>query len=159
MAIKIRKAIREDSALIFKFIKQLAKHEKSEHEVHSSEADIENSLFSENSTAKAIICESDGVPIGFSVYFFSYSTWLGKKSLYMEDLYICDTERGSGAGVVVLKYLAKIAIANDCGRLEWVVFDWNKEAIKFYESLGAKQKTGLLGYQLTGAYLHSLADC
>jgi GNAT superfamily N-acetyltransferase len=159
MAIKIRKATKEDAALIFSFIKELAKHEKSEHEVHATESDIKNSLFSENSTTKAIICERGGEPIGFAVYFFSYSTWLGKKSLYLEDLYLRDAERGSGAGVVVLKHLAKIAVNHDCGRLEWVVFDWNKSAITFYESLGATQKSGLLGYQLSGAYLHSLADC
>ncbi|WP_011978269.1 GNAT family N-acetyltransferase [Marinomonas sp.] len=153
----IREAKREDSSTILRFVKELAAYEKAEHEVLATKEMIESSIFSEHSTTKAIICESEGNPIGFAVYFFNYSTWLGKHGLYLEDLYVSPSERGSGAGKALLKHLAGIAVANDCGRFEWSVLDWNKPAIDFYESLGAKPKSEWLGYQLTGESLAALA--
>lgn len=153
----IREAKREDSNTILKFVKELAAYEKAEHEVLATEQMIEDSIFSEHSSTKAIICEKDGNPIGFAVYFFNYSTWLGKHGLYLEDLFVSPSERGSGAGKALLKHLAGIAVANDCGRFEWNVVDWNKPAIDFYESLGAKPKSEWLGYQLTGEHLTALA--
>lgn len=153
----IREAKREDSNTILKFVKELAAYEKAEHEVLATEQMIEDSIFSEHSSTKAIICEKDGNPIGFAVYFFNYSTWLGKHGLYLEDLFVSPSERGSGAGKALLKHLAGIAVANDCGRFEWNVLDWNKPAIDFYESLGAKPKSEWLGYQLTGEHLTALA--
>jgi GNAT superfamily N-acetyltransferase len=157
MTVLIREAKREDSNTILKFVKELAAYEKAEHEVLASEQMIEDSIFSEHSSTKAIICEKDGNPIGFAVYFFNYSTWLGKHGLYLEDLFVSPSERGSGAGKALLKHLAGIAVANDCGRFEWNVLDWNKPAIDFYESLGAKPKSEWLGYQLTGEHLTALA--
>jgi GNAT superfamily N-acetyltransferase len=157
MTVLIREAKREDSNTILKFVKELAAYEKAEHEVLATEQMIEDSIFSEHSSTKAIICEKDGNPIGFAVYFFNYSTWLGKHGLYLEDLFVSPSERGSGAGKALLKHLAGIAIANDCGRFEWNVLDWNKPAIAFYESLGAKPKSEWLGYQLTGEHLTALA--
>lgn len=158
MSVVIREANRSDSSLILRFVKELASYEKAEHEVIATEASIENSIFGEGSSTQALICEKDGAPIGFAVYFFNYSTWLGKHGLYLEDLYVTNTERGSGAGKALLKYLAKIAVEKGCGRFEWSVLDWNEPAIKFYQSLGAKPKTEWLGYQLTGANLHALAE-
>ncbi|QUX90331.1 GNAT family N-acetyltransferase [Marinomonas sp. A3A] len=158
MTVLIREAKREDSNTILKFVKELAAYEKAEHEVLATEQMIEDSIFSEHSSTKAIICEKDGNPIGFAVYFFNYSTWLGKHGLYLEDLFVSPSERGSGAGKALLKHLAGIAVANDCGRFEWNVLDWNKPAIDFYESLGAKPKSEWLGYQLTGEHLTALAD-
>lgn len=157
MSIVIREANRDDSSLILKFVKELAKYEKAEHEVIATVSSIESSIFGENSSTKALICESNDQPIGFAVYFFNYSTWQGKNGLYLEDLYIRHSERGSGAGKLLLKYLAKLAVENDCGRFEWSVLEWNTPAIKFYESLGAKPKSEWLGYQLTGASLLTLA--
>lgn len=157
MTVLIREAKREDSNTILKFVKELAAYEKAEHEVLATEQMIEDSIFSEHSSTKAIICEKDGNPIGFAVYFFNYSTWLGKHGLYLEDLFVSPSERGSGAGKELLKHLAGIAVANDCGRFEWNVLDWNKPAIDFYESLGAKPKSEWLGYQLTGEHLTALA--
>lgn len=157
MTVLIREAKREDSNTILKFVKELAAYEKAEHEVLATEQMIEDSIFSEHSSTKAIICEKDGNPIGFAVYFFNYSTWLGKHGLYLEDLFVSPSERGSGAGKALLKHLAGIAVANDCGRFEWNVVDWNKPAIDFYESLGAKPKSEWLGYQLTGEHLTALA--
>ena len=157
MSIVIRETNRDDSSLILKFVKELAKYEKAEHEVIATVSSIESSIFGENSSTKALICESNDQPIGFAVYFFNYSTWQGKNGLYLEDLYIRHSERGSGAGKLLLKYLAKLAVENDCGRFEWSVLEWNTPAIKFYESLGAKPKSEWLGYQLTGASLLTLA--
>lgn len=157
MSIVIREANKDDSNLILRFVKELAIHQKSEHEVLATESSIENSLFAENSSTKAVICEKQGKPIGFAVYFFNYSTWLAKHGLYLEDLYVSPTNRGSGAGKFILKYLAKIALNNQCARLEWSVLDWNETAIEFYESLGAKPKNEWIGYQLTGSELLSLA--
>ena len=158
MSIVIREANRADSSLILKFVKELAKYEEAEHEVLATVSSIESSIFGENSSTKALICESNHQPIGFAVYFFNYSTWQGKNGLYLEDLYVSHSERGSGAGKLLLKYLAKLAVENDCGRFEWSVLDWNTPAIKFYESLGAKPKSEWLGYQLTGASLLTLAE-
>jgi len=158
MAITIREAKKQDSGLILKFVKALAKFEKAEDEVQATASAIESSIFGENSSTYAIICEKEGEPIGFAVYFFNYSTWQGKNGLYLEDLYVSNTERGSGAGKLMLKYLAQVAVDKDCGRFEWVVLDWNKPAIEFYESLGAKPKSQWLGYQLTGDKLVALAQ-
>lgn len=157
MSVVIREANRSDSSLILRFVKELANYEKAEHEVVATEALIENSIFGEDSSTQALICEKDGSPIGFAVYFFNYSTWLGKHGLYLEDLYVTSSERGSGAGKALLKHLAKVAVEKGCGRFEWSVLDWNESAIKFYNSLGAKPKTEWLGYQLTGDNLHALA--
>ena len=158
MSVVIREANLNDSGTILKFIKELARYEKAEHEVLATEQSIKDSIFSEMSSTKAIMCEKDGNPVGFAVYFFNYSTWLGKHGLYLEDLYVSQAERGSGAGKALLKYLAKIAIANNCGRFEWSVLDWNKPAIDFYESIGAKPKNEWIGYQLTGENLIALAE-
>lgn len=158
MSIVIREANRKDSPLILRFIKDLARYEKAEHEVLATEFSIEKSIFGNDSSTKVIICEKNGEPIGFAVYFFNYSTWLGKNGLYLEDLYVSHAQRGSGAGKMLLKYLAQVALENDCGRFEWSVLDWNEPAIKFYESLGAKPKSEWLGYQLTGSNLQALAE-
>ena len=158
MSLTIRIAGHKDSGLILGFIKELARFEKAEHEVLATEETIGESIFGSDSTTHALICEKDGNPIGFAVYFFNYSTWLGKNGLYLEDLYISQTERGGGAGKAMLKHLAKIAVERECGRFEWSVIDWNEPAIKFYESLGAKSQEEWIGYRLTGETLVSLAN-
>ena len=155
--IKIREATPEDAALILTFITGLAIYEKAEHEVLATESDIYDSLFGKDATAHGLICSQGNEPIGFAVYFFNYSTWLGKSGLYLEDLYILPEHRGSGAGKILLKYLAGIAVARGCGRFEWSVLDWNEPAIRFYESLGAKSQDEWIIYRLTGEDLVRLA--
>jgi len=155
--IEIRDAIKEDAAQILTFIRELASYEKAEHEVVATENDIRESIFGQNSTVSALICSIDKVPIGFAVYFYNYSTWQGKNGLYLEDLYVSPQHRGVGAGKELLKHLARLAISQDCGRFEWSVLDWNKPAIEFYESIGAKQKKEWIGYQITGNALHELS--
>lgn len=154
----IRKAERNDAALILQFIVELAVYEKAEDEVVATLADIENSIFGDEHNTDAIICEVNGKPIGFAVYFFNYSTWQGKHGLYLEDLYVSPDHRGSGAGKALLKYLAKIAISKNCGRFEWSVLDWNEPAIQFYQSIGAKPKDEWIGYRLSDEALEAFAN-
>lgn len=155
--VQIRDAQAEDSALILRFVRELARYEKAEHEVTATQAYIEASIFGDGSTVRALVCEADGEPIGFAVYFFNYSTWLGRRGLYLEDLYVTPERRGSGAGKALLKHLAGIAVAAGCGRFEWSVLDWNEPAIKFYESIGARAKTEWVGYQLAGPALEAFS--
>ena len=155
--IEIREAKIEDSSLILGFIKELAEYEKAGHEVIASTRDIEENLFNDHTTTKALICLSDGEPIGFAVYFLNFSTWLGRNGLYLEDLYVSPKSRGSGAGKAILKHLAKIAVDSNCKRFEWSVLDWNEPAIKFYESLGAKPQNEWIGYRLEGQALIELS--
>jgi GNAT superfamily N-acetyltransferase len=156
--IEIRQATAEDSALILRFITDLAIYEEAEDEVIATELDINNSLFGNNSSTQAVICNINDTPVGFAVYFFNYSTWLGKHGLYLEDLYVSPEYRGAGAGKALLKHLAKIAVSNNCGRLEWSVLDWNEPAIQFYLSIGAKPQDEWVAYRLTGAALEDLAN-
>jgi GNAT superfamily N-acetyltransferase len=158
MTLSIRPAVPNDAALIHAFITDLAIYEKAEHEVLASVADIEQSLFAEGSPAHALICSRDGVPIGYAVYFFSYSTWLGRQGLYLEDLYVTPEQRGSGAGKQLLRHLAQLACAKGCARLEWSVLDWNEPAIQFYQSLGAKPQDEWIRYRLAGEELRSFAQ-
>ncbi|MCW8126661.1 GNAT family N-acetyltransferase [Microbulbifer halophilus] len=155
--LSIREANVADAALILRFVRELAVYEKAEHEVRATEQMIAESIVGETSTTHALICERDGEPIGFAVYFFNYSTWLGKNGLYLEDLYVTPDARGSGAGKALLRQLAKIAVERDCGRFEWSVLDWNRPAIDFYESLGAEPQSEWIGYRLTGQALRDLA--
>lgn len=153
----IRPATRADAALILRFVRELAAYEKAPQEVVATEAMIADSLFGADSCTDALICERDGEPIGFAVYFFSYSTWLGKHGLYLEDLYVTPAARGSGAGKALLKYLARYAVERGCGRFEWAVLDWNTPAIEFYEAAGARPQSEWTTYRLTGQALTDFA--
>ena len=157
MSLHIRTATADDAELILRFITDLAIYEKAEHEVQTDVAGIRDSLFGAGSTTHALICEQDGVAIGFAVYFFSYSTWLGKHGIYLEDLYVAPEYRKLGAGKALLQRLAKIAVEKDCGRFEWSVLDWNTPAIEFYESFGARPKDDWISYRLTGQALLDFA--
>ena len=153
--INIRKATPKDAELILGFIRELAEFEKMENDVVATADSLRKSLLSEGATAKALIVSIDDNPIGYAVYFYNYSTWLGKKGLYLEDLYITTKYRGNGAGKAVLRYLAKLAVDEGCGRFEWCVLDWNQPAIKFYKSIGAVPQNDWVLYRLNG---RSLSD-
>ena len=157
MTIEIRPAVPSDAAQILTFITELAEYEKARHEVIASVVDIERSLFSEGATAHGLICSRDGLPIGFAVFFFSYSTWLGSNCLYLEDLYVTPEARGLGAGTALLRRLAQIAVEKDCGRFEWSVLDWNLPSIEFYDRLGALPQTEWIRYRVTGDTLLVMA--
>lgn len=155
--ISIRRAQPDDVKTIMGFIRQLAIYEKAEHEVVASEAQTHDVLFGPHAHCDAMIAEHNGEPIGFALYFFNYSTWLGRPGLYLEDLFVMPESRGLGAGKGLLKALAKVAVERNCGRFEWSVLDWNTPAIEFYESLGAEPQSEWTIYRVTGQALEALA--
>src|SRR3989442_8065733 len=134
----IRRARRSDTATIFALIRGLAAYERLTHEVKASVARLRQHGFGRRRYFDALICQRDRRPIGFALYFFTYSTFVGRPSLYLEDLFVVPEERGQGAGRMLLGALARIAIARGCGRMEWAVLHWNRPAIRFYERLGAR---------------------
>lgn len=156
VAITIRKALSSDVASILNFVRELAIYEKAEHEVIATEEILRESLFTASPVAFALLCEIDGEPVGFALYFYNYSTWLGKKGLFLEDLYVSPSHRGQGAGLALFRHLASIALKQDCGRMEWNVLDWNEPAIGFYKSLGAKAQDEWVGYRLQEAGIAKL---
>ncbi|MBS63786.1 GNAT family N-acetyltransferase [Salinisphaera sp.] len=155
--LRIRAAQRADVPLILRFVRELAIYEKALDEVVASEATVEQSLFDEGARAFAFICEDAGEPIGFAVCFYSYSTWLARNGLYLEDLYVTPEARGRGAGKALLQYLARLAVEEGCGRFEWSVLDWNTPAIDFYESVGARPQSEWTTYRLAGDALSRFA--
>ena len=158
MSITIRPARIEDCALILRFITELAVYQRAEQHVAATVESIAASLFSADSPAQALICEVDGEPAGFAVYFFSYSTWLARRGLYLEDLYVSPARRGAGAGKRMLQHLAQLAVDSGCGRFEWSVLDWNQPAIDFYVAAGAKPQAGSVRYRLEGAAMLAFAS-
>jgi GNAT superfamily N-acetyltransferase len=134
--ITLRKANREDSLIILNFIKALADYEKLSDAVSATPEQLEKTLFDQNA-AKVILAEVDGQPAGFALYFNNYSTFLAKPGLYLEDLYVYPEYRKSGVGKALFNALKEQAKAEGCGRMEWSVLDWNKDAWVFYEAQGA----------------------
>ena len=132
----IRPAQPEETGLVLEFIKKLAEYEKCSNEVVADEATLFQSLFVEHS-AEVVFAEEDGVVIGFALFFHNFSTFVGRKGLYLEDLFIIPEKRDNGYGKALLKYLAKLAVERNCGRMEWICLDWNKPALKVYRSIGA----------------------
>ena len=153
----IREAERADAATILRFIRELAIYEKAEHEVLATEESVAESLFGPSSVCRGLICERDGVAVGFAVWFFSYSTWLAKNGLYLEDLYVTPEARGTGAGKALMKRLAAIAVENGCGRFEWSVLDWNEPAIRVYDAIGAAAQPEWIRYRMAGEELKAFA--
>ena len=156
--IEIRDAKPSDASTILHFINELAIYEKEPNAVKTNEQAILETLFCEGATAHSLICLQDDQPIGFAVYFYNYSTWLGKNGLYLEDLYVSPDSRGNGAGKAIMKELANRALKKGCGRFEWVVLDWNKPAIDFYNSMGAEPQNEWIIYRLTGQALIDFAN-
>jgi len=154
--ITIRKAVKEDTKHIHRLITELAIYEKLEHEMQASVKDLETSIFDKNQ-ANVIIAELDGKVVGYALYFYSYSTFLAKAGIYLEDLYVEKVHRGKGIGKILLSELAKITVDNGFGRLEWSVLDWNKPAIDFYKSIGAVPMQGWTMNRLTGKDLVALS--
>jgi GNAT superfamily N-acetyltransferase len=154
----IRVAVPDDSATILAFIKDLAEYEKLSHEVVADEAALRATLFGARPAAEVIIAELARAPVGFALYFQSYSTFLGKPGLYLEDLFVRPAARGKGVGRALMSALARIAVQRDYGRFEWAVLDWNEPALQFYRSLGAKPQSEWTVQRLTGAPLAALAE-
>lgn len=156
--IEISPATEQDCPAILNYVRELADYEKALHEVRATEDDLRSALFGDSPKAFALLCKVDGKPAGFALYFFNFSTWLGKYGLFLEDLYVSPDYRNCGAGKALLKHLAALAVANGCGRFEWNVLDWNEPAIKFYESFGAQAQNEWVGYRLSGEALSTFAS-
>lgn len=154
---EIKPATSADIPLILSFINELAEYEKLSHEVVATEALLKQTLFNEKSVAFVIIGYLNHIPISFAIYFYNFSTFLGRPGIYLEDLYVRPNARGKGIGQRMLAYLAHIAKEKNCGRLEWQVLDWNKDAIGFYERIGAKAVNDWTLYRLAGDALESVA--
>ena len=146
-----------DVPLILALIRELAVYEKLEHEVVATETGLRQSLFGPQPGAAALIARSGGEPAGFALYFYNYSTFLGRSGLYLEDLFVRPAFRGSTIGKSLLVHLARLAVERGCGRFEWAVLDWNRPARDFYESLGARPNPAWVNYRVTGDALERLA--
>ncbi|MGY6028938.1 N-acetyltransferase family protein [Phytobacter sp. AG2a] len=158
MSTTIRQARPTDANAIYDMIYELAVYEKAPEEVVTTADEIRATLFGEGSKTEALICEIDGKIAGYAVFFTSYSTWLGRNGIYMEDLYISPDFRCQGAGKALLKHIAQCAVQRKCGRLEWSVLDWNQPAIDFYLSIGALPQSEWVRYRLDGEALLKFAE-
>ncbi len=153
----IRIAEEKDVPAIFELIKALAVFEKLEHEFVATIPLLRESLFGTRPFAEALVAEKDGQTIGFALFFHTFSTFLAKPGLYLEDLFVLPEFRGQGFGVQLLRHVGKIAEDRGCGRLEWSVLDWNKKAIDLYLSLGSKSLDDWTVHRLTGQGLKDFA--
>lgn len=154
----IRPADPSDIPQILQFVHELAVYEKEPDAVEATEADLQRALFGQNANVFGLVAELDAKPVGFAVYFFNFSTWLGRNGIYLEDLYVTPETRGHGVGKALLHELAKIAVARNCGRVEWSVLNWNEPAIQFYRSIGAGPQDEWTVYRLTGDALQKFAS-
>lgn len=154
----IRSAQPDDVGLIIGFIRELAEYEKLSDQVVVDPAQMREHLFGTRPFAEVLIGEVDGAAAGFALFFHNYSTFLGKPGIYLEDLYVRSSARGTGLGTALLGKLASLAIERGCGRLEWSVLDWNEPAIDFYKRLGAQPLDDWTQYRLTGPALHELSQ-
>lgn len=157
MTLEIRSGELSDVPLIAELIRGLARFEKLEHQVTMTEEKLTDSLFGERPYAETLIAEDGGEPVGFALFFHNYSTFLAQPGIYLEDLFVIPERRGAGFGRALLERLAQIAVDRGCGRLEWAVLDWNEDAIRFYERLGARPNADWTVYRLTGEPLRALA--
>ena len=158
MAITIRDAGKGDGALVFRFVRELAVYEKLEHLVQATAETMEEALNAPDARVHAVIAEADGSPVGLALYFYNFSTFLGRYGLFIEDLDVSPEMRGHGIGATLLKHLATKAVEKNCGRMEWAVLDWNQPSIDFYERIGGKPLNEWITYRLEGEALQSLAN-
>jgi GNAT superfamily N-acetyltransferase len=153
----LRSATIDDVPQVLAFIRALAAYERLLHAVVATEDGLRLALFGPRPYAEVVLAEDAGVPIGFALFFHTFSTFLGQPGLHLEDLFVIPEARGRGVGRALLGHLARLAVERGCGRVEWAVLDWNAPAIRFYESLAAKPNTEWTIYRLTGDPLAALA--
>jgi GNAT superfamily N-acetyltransferase len=156
VSLNIRPATPSDVPVVADLIRRLARFEKLEHEVVLTEELLTTGLFGARPYAEAVLAEEEGRPIGFALFFHTFSTFLARPGLYLEDLFVLPEHRGRGVGRTLLAHLAHLALERGCGRLEWAVLKWNREAIRFYERLGARPNSEWTVYRLTGEALTAL---
>jgi len=155
---QIRPARVEDVPIILQLIRNLATYERAPDEVVATEELLVDVLFGERQVAEVLLAFEGESPVGFAVYFYNFSTWLGRPGLYLEDLFVKPDKRGKGYGRALLVELAKIARDRGCGRMEWAVLDWNEPAINFYRALGATPMHEWTVFRLTREEIAKLAD-
>jgi GNAT superfamily N-acetyltransferase len=156
-ALSVRRGTRRDVPTIVALIRGLAEYERLAHEVEITHAQARRHGFGRRPYFETLICRRGRRSVGFALYFFTYSTFVGRPSLYLEDLFVLPEERGRGAGRALLRALGKVALARGCGRMEWTVLDWNAPAIRFYRRIGARLHKEWIHTRLTGAPLKRLA--
>ncbi|WP_445190816.1 GNAT family N-acetyltransferase [Sphingomonas sp. Tas61C01] len=152
----IRPATPADVGTILGFIRDLAAFEREPDAVEATEETLTAALFGAEPAAEAVIAE-DGEPLGFAIFFHNFSTWTGRRGLYLEDLYVTPAARGCGVGTALLRHLAGIAVARGCARFEWSVLDWNEPAIRFYRAMGAVGQDEWTVQRVSGEALVKLA--
>jgi len=157
MTTTLRPAAAADVPLIISLIHELAEYEKLSHEVTATEDDLHESLFGPRPGAEVVVAECDGEAAGYALFFHNYSTFLCRRGLYLEDLFVRPPFRGRGIGKQLLSHLARIAVDRGCARFEWAVLDWNESAIGFYKSLGAEMMDSWTVMRVTGEALERLA--
>ncbi|MDZ5448478.1 GNAT family N-acetyltransferase [Labrys sp. ZIDIC5] len=157
MSLTIRRAEPADTATVLDLIRGLALYEKLEHEAVATEADISASLFGPNPRVFCEIAQWQGETAGFALWFYNYSTFLGRHGIYLEDLFVKEAFRGHRIGQALLRHLAQRCVTEKLGRFEWAVLDWNEPAIGFYERQGAVLRKEWIGCRLTGEALEKLA--
>src|SRR4051794_13871852 len=155
---QIRPALVEDVPIILELIRDLATYERAPQEVTATEEQLTEVLFGHRPSAEVLLAFEGKLPVGFAVYFYNFSTWLGRPGLYLEDLFVKPEKRGKGYGRALLVELAKIARDRGCGRMEWAVLNWNEPAIRFYQTLGAKPMNEWTVFRLTRDEIAKLAD-
>lgn len=153
----LRFATAADAELILKFIEGLAEYEKLSYEVATNAEQLRHELFGQHPAAEVVIAEYEGHPAGFALFFHNFSTFLGQRGLYLEDLFVQPEFRGKGIGQALLTFLAKTAVERGYGRFEWSVLDWNEPAISFYQKLGARPLDEWTIFRVTGEALTKLA--
>ncbi len=155
--ITIRPAEAHEAPLVLDFVRELAQYEHLEHVVVASEQDLHAALFGPRPYAEVVFACRDGQPVGFALFFHNFSTFLGRPGIYLEDLFVRPEARGKGIGKRLLQWLAGIAVARNCARLDWAVLDWNAPSIAFYRSLGAEPVKEWQSFRLAGPALLQLA--
>ncbi len=155
--LRIREAVKQDTAVILGLITELAEYENLAHEVTATQAQLEESLFGARPSAEVVIAEYEGKSVGYALYFHNFSTFLGRAGIYLEDLYVRPDCRGKGIGRALLVTLAEIAKKRNCGRLEWIVLDSNQPALEFYSRLKAMPLDEWTVFRLSGTALDELA--
>jgi GNAT superfamily N-acetyltransferase len=156
--VRIDRAVEADVPLILRFIQELAEYERLSHEVVATEERLRETLFGPRPAAEVVIARAAGEPVGFALYFTTYSTFLARPGIYLEDLFVLPAWRSRGIGRALLTHLAQLAVRRGCGRLEWAVLDWNEPAIAFYRRLGARPMDDWTTFRLTGDALTRLAS-
>jgi len=156
-AFEIRTTTEADVPVILSLIRELAEYEREPNAVVATEAGLREVLFGAERAAEVLLALDNAQPVGFAVYFYNFSTWLGRPGLYLEDLFVRPAVRGKGFGRALLERLAQIAKERGCGRMEWAVLDWNEPAIQFYRKLGAEPMNEWTVFRLTRDGIAKLA--